>query len=119
MFFTIYLYKKNIFMPAKDHFNTIVVTKEQIEEALEEMLVELNYRVNAEDMHDTLDALTKFADYCVPENIIAKNKENNIISIIKGDTENIDTIYSSIRRIYIKNNCRQRRNRVFQTNYNK
>ena len=82
-------------MPAKDHFNTIVVTKEQIEEALEEMLVELNYRVNAEDMHDTLDALTKFADYCVPENIIAKNKENNIISIIKGDTENIDTIYSS------------------------
>lgn len=86
-------------MPAKDHFNTIVVTKEQIEEALEEMLVELNYRVNAEDMHDTLDALTKFADYCVPENIIAKNKENNIISIIKGDTENIDTIYSSIRLI--------------------
>lgn len=84
-------------MPAKDHFNTIVVTKEQIEEALEEMLVELNYRVNAEDMHDTLDALTKFADYCVPENIIAKNKENNIISIIKGDIENIDTIYSSIR----------------------
>lgn len=86
-------------MPAKDHFNTIVVTKEQIEGALEEMLVELNYRVNAEDMHDTLDALTKFADYCVPENIIAKNKENNIISIIKGDTENIDTIYSSIRLI--------------------